>query len=151
VFFDIGSLEFLTLIVLAILVFGPEKLPKMIQEAASFLRKVREFSDNAKRDIREELGPEFKDFELQDLNPRTFARKHLLGDDDQTLKELRELTTSLDPRKELTDVADAVNGRGTARADLTKRAGGGSRLEKNGTPGAAAAPAEAAPFDPDAT
>ena len=42
-----------------------------------FIRKIREFSDSAKEDIRSELGPEFKDFEFEDLNPKTFIRKQL--------------------------------------------------------------------------
>ncbi|WP_079032470.1 sec-independent translocase [Streptomyces specialis] len=137
-FFDIGSLEFIALIVLAILVFGPEKLPKMIQDAAGFLRKVREFSDSAKRDIRKELGPEFEDFDLQDLNPRTFARKHLLDNDDLGL---RELTSSLDMRKELSEVTDAVNGRPAAgRTSLAKEPGGKVGLGKAGDAAARPAP-----------
>jgi sec-independent protein translocase protein TatB len=107
VFFDIGSVEFLVLIVIAILLFGPDKLPKLIQDAMRFVRKVRDYSDSAKRDIRAELGPEFKDFEFDDLNPKKFARKHLLDGDELGLRELRD---SLDVRKELTEVSDAVNG-----------------------------------------
>ncbi|MEU5839265.1 sec-independent translocase [Streptomyces diacarni] len=106
-FFDIGPLELVTLIVLAVLVFGPEKLPKVIQDVAAFIRKVRQFSDSAKEDIREELGPEFKDFEFEDLNPKTFARKHLLENEDLGLKEI---SNSFDFRKDLDDVTDAVNG-----------------------------------------
>ncbi|WP_369201760.1 sec-independent translocase [Streptomyces sp. PU-14G] len=106
-FFDIGPLELVTLIVLAVLVFGPEKLPKVIQDVAAFIRKVRQFSDSAKEDIREELGPEFKDFEFEDLNPKTFARKHLLDNEDLGLKEI---SNSFDFRKDLDEVTDAVNG-----------------------------------------
>ncbi|MFI7272507.1 sec-independent translocase [Streptomyces sp. NPDC049879] len=158
-FFDIGSLEFIVLLVLAILVFGPEKLPKMIQEAAAFLRKIREFSDSAKRDIRSELGPEFKDFDFEDLNPRTFAKKHLLDNDDLGL---RELGSSLDMRKELSDVADAVNSR-PATPGLAKQPGSTARpaagpvsLAKDSdpkpvVPPPAAAAGEHAPFDADAT
>ncbi len=107
-FFDIGPLELVALIILAVLVFGPEKLPKVIQDVAGFIRKVREFSDNARDDIRKELGPEFKDFEFEDLNPKNFARKHLLDNDDLGLKEIRN---SFDLRQELAEVTDAVNGR----------------------------------------
>jgi sec-independent protein translocase protein TatB len=124
----------LFLIILAILVFGPEKLPKMIQDAAQFLRKIREFSDSAKRDIRSELGPEFKDFEFEDLNPRTFAKKHLLDGEDLGLKEL---ASDLDMRKELTEVTDAVNGRPATAAKNGSRA---NRLAKGGgTAGASGA------------
>ncbi len=83
-FNDIGALELLTLAVLGVLVFGPDKLPKVIQDVSRFIRKIREFSESAKEDIRTELGPEFKDFEFEDLNPpKTFVRKQLMdGNDD---------------------------------------------------------------------
>ncbi|MCM2389074.1 sec-independent translocase [Streptomyces albipurpureus] len=106
-FNDIGVLELTTLVVLAVLIFGPEKLPKVIQDVAGFIRKIREFSDNAKHDIRSELGPEFKDFEFEDLNPKTFIRKHMSESDD--LRELKELRSSFDFSKDLNEVADAVN------------------------------------------
>ncbi|MYR63862.1 Sec-independent protein translocase TatB, partial [Streptomyces sp. SID625] len=57
-FNDIGLPELATLIVLAMLVFGPDKLPKMIQDVVRTIRKIREFSESAKQDIRKELGPE---------------------------------------------------------------------------------------------
>ncbi|MEW2070338.1 sec-independent translocase [Streptomyces sp. NPDC007346] len=108
-FNDIGALELLTLGVLAVLVFGPDKLPKLIQDVTRTIRKIREFSDSAKDDIRSELGPQFKDFEFEDLNPKTFVRKQLMdGNDDLGLKEIAE---SFDLRKEIADVTDAVNGR----------------------------------------
>ncbi len=80
-FNDIGPLELVTIIVLAVLVFGPDKLPKVIQDVTRTIRKIREFSESAKHDIRSELGPEFKDFEFEDLNPKTYIRKHLDGDE----------------------------------------------------------------------
>ncbi|NJP42454.1 sec-independent translocase [Actinacidiphila epipremni] len=126
-FFDIGPLELVALVVLAVLVFGPDKLPKVIQDTMRFIRKVREFSDSAKEDIRRELGPEFKDFEFEDLNPKTFIRKNLMSDDDDEygLKELQDLGRSLDLRKEMAEVTDAVNGVETSAA-TTRSAGSGS-------------------------
>lgn len=105
-FNDIGALELVMLAILAVLIFGPDKLPKVIQDAARIIRKVRAFSDQAQQDIREELGPEFKDVTFEDLNPKTFIRKQL-GSDELGLKEIRN---SFDLRKEAADVADAVNG-----------------------------------------
>ncbi|MFE1367988.1 sec-independent translocase [Streptomyces anulatus] len=123
-FNDIGALELLTLGVLAVLVFGPDKLPKLIQDVTRTIRKIREFSDSAKEDIRSELGPQFKDFEFEDLNPKTFVRKQLMdGNDDLGLKEIRE---SFDLRKEMSDVTDAVNGRTPAAADTANSAANGS-------------------------
>lgn len=105
---DIGPLELVALVVLAVLVFGPEKLPKVIRDVSQFIRKIREFSDSAKEDIRSELGPEFKDFEFEDLNPKTFVRKHVMDSDELGLKEIRN---GFDLRKEMAEVADAVHGR----------------------------------------
>lgn len=106
-FNDIGALEVVTLVVLAVLVFGPDKLPKVIQDVTRTIRKIREFSDSAKADIRSELGPEFKDFEFEDLNPKTFIRKQL-DNDELGLKEIRN---GFDLKKEMAELTDAVHGR----------------------------------------
>ncbi|MCX5416444.1 sec-independent translocase [Streptomyces sp. NBC_00059] len=152
-FNDIGALELLTLVVLAVLVFGPEKLPKVIQDVTRTIRKIREFSDSAKEDIRSELGPQFKDFEFEDLNPKTYLRKQLAdGKDELGIKEIRE---SFDLRKEMADVTDAVNGResapststGTAAAAASAAAGTPDLLKKPAQP----AKDERPPFDADAT
>ncbi|MEU8435065.1 sec-independent translocase [Streptomyces sp. NPDC029216] len=148
-FNDIGALELVTIVVLAILIFGPDKLPKVIQDVSGFIRKIRAFSDSAKQDIRSELGPEFKDFEFEDLNPKTFIRKQLAENED-----LQDLRTSFDLRKELNEVTDAVNSRETGQAPsaspapATPAAGPGPDLLKK-----PAAPAQEArtPFDADAT
>nr|BFD82854.1 sec-independent translocase [Streptomyces sp. Xyl84] len=103
-FNDIGLPELATLIVLGVLVFGPDKLPKVIQDVVRTIRKIREFSESAKQDIRQELGPEFKDFEFEDLNPKTFIRKQL-DNDDLGLKEIRN---GFDLKKEMAEVTDAV-------------------------------------------
>ncbi|MHB9859259.1 sec-independent translocase [Streptomyces sp. YIM S03343] len=105
-FNDIGPLELATIVVLAVLVFGPDKLPKVIQDITRTIRKIREFSESAKDDIRTELGPEFKDFEFEDLNPKTFIRKHLDGED----LGLGDIRNGFDLRKEMAEVTDAVNG-----------------------------------------
>ncbi|MFE9908245.1 sec-independent translocase [Streptomyces clavifer] len=156
-FNDIGALELVTLVVLAVLVFGPEKLPKVIQDVTRTIRKIREFSDSAKDDIRSELGPQFKDFEFEDLNPKTFVRKQLMdGNDDLGLKEIRE---SFDLRKEMADVTDAVNGREAAPSTGTAAApsaGTTAAPAAAGTPDLLKKPAQPArderpPFDADAT
>ncbi|QNP70381.1 Sec-independent protein translocase subunit TatB [Streptomyces roseirectus] len=104
-FNDIGPLELVTLAVLAVLIFGPDKLPKVIQDVSRTIRKIREFSESAKQDIRTELGPEFKDFEFEDLNPKTFIRKQLENDD----LGLKEIRNGFDLKKEMAEVADAVH------------------------------------------
>ncbi|CNE22876.1 twin arginine-targeting protein translocase TatB [Mycobacterium tuberculosis] len=79
--FDVGLGEMAVLVVLALVIFG-DKLPQVAGQAGRMLRQFRQMADSAKADLQEGLGPEFKDFDLNDLNPKTFVRKHLLEDDD---------------------------------------------------------------------
>ncbi|GAA4538413.1 sec-independent translocase [Streptomyces collinus] len=141
-FNDIGPLELVTLIVLAVLVFGPDKLPKVIQDVTRTIRKIREFSESAKNDIREELGPEFKDFEFEDLNPKTFIRKQL-DNEDLGLKEIRN---GFDLKKEMAEVTDAVHSRDS---DTSSASSGGS-IDMTKKP-QAPDPDDRPPFDADAT
>ncbi|MFE9599039.1 sec-independent translocase [Streptomyces hokutonensis] len=141
-FNDIGPLELVTIIVLAVLVFGPDKLPKVIQDVMRTIKKIREFSESAKADIREELGPDFKDFDFEDLNPKTFLRKQL-DNDELGLKEIRN---GFDLKKEMAEVTEAVQTADTpssppassGRLDMTKKP---EDPEKDERP----------PFDADAT
>lgn len=76
--FGIGLPELLVIGVIAILVFGPDRLPEFARQAGRFLRQVRQFTQAARDDLRSELGPEFADLELTDLDPRQIVRKHIL-------------------------------------------------------------------------
>ncbi|MEV7781449.1 sec-independent translocase [Kitasatospora sp. NPDC088351] len=144
-FSDVGSLEVLTLVIMAIVIFGPDKLPKLIQDTMGFIRKIRSFADSAKEDIRSELGPEFQDFEFEDLHPKTFVRKQLMGGNEDPLG-LKEMRDTLDIRSVLDDKpAATVNGRaGTVSMDKSAAAPAASA-------GAPLQPGERPPFDPDAT
>ncbi|MDX6260180.1 MAG: sec-independent protein translocase protein TatB [Kribbellaceae bacterium] len=76
--FNIGPLEIAVIAIVAILVFGPDRLPEFARTAAKLLGQVRQMVNKAQSDLREELGPEFADLDVRDLNPRSFVRKHLL-------------------------------------------------------------------------
>jgi sec-independent protein translocase protein TatB len=78
--FDLSLTKIAVLLVLAIVIFGPDQLPKVAAQAGRTLRELRRLADGARRDLTEGLGPEFGDFDIADLNPRTFVRKHLLDD-----------------------------------------------------------------------
>ncbi|EPH45379.1 putative Sec-independent protein translocase protein TatB [Streptomyces aurantiacus JA 4570] len=151
----------MTLVILAVLIFGPDKLPKLIQDVSRTIRKIRQFSDSAKQDIRNELGPEFKDFEFEDLNPKKFIRKQMENDD----LGLKEIRNGFDLKKEMAEVADAVHGRdggdsaedsggrsaaGSTTASANGSGGGRIDMEKRPEPGKPAA-GDPPPFDADAT
>jgi sec-independent protein translocase protein TatB len=146
VFNDIGPLELVTIIVLAVLVFGPDKLPKVIQDVMRTIRKIREFSESAKADIREELGPEFKDFDFEDLNPKTFLRKQL-DNDELGLKEIRN---GFDLKKEMAEVTEAVQSADTPSSSSPSSSSGSGRLDMTKKPEDTEKD-ERPPFDADAT
>jgi sec-independent protein translocase protein TatB len=78
--FDLSIGKILVLAVLALVIFGPDQLPKIAGQAGRALRDLRRIAENAKSDLQEGLGPEFRDFDINDLNPKHFVRKHLLDD-----------------------------------------------------------------------
>ncbi len=80
--FDLSIFKLLILGVLGLMIFGPEQLPKMAAQAGKALRDLRRLAESAKSDLTESLGPEFRDFDFNDLNPKSFVRKHLLEDFD---------------------------------------------------------------------
>lgn len=76
---DLSLPKLLILAVIALVAFGPKDLPKIAAQAGRALRELRRIADGAKDDLREGLGPEFSDFDIDDLNPRRFIHKHLLS------------------------------------------------------------------------
>ncbi|MEV6526833.1 Sec-independent protein translocase subunit TatB [Longispora sp. NPDC051575] len=104
-FENLGWMEIVVLILVGLFIYGPEKLPKAISDGLKFVRNVRAMASNATSDLSKEIGTDIK---LEDLNPKTFIRKHVLSDEDQSLfrnhaEDLRrELNDALkDPRKDV--------------------------------------------------
>ncbi|GLW07505.1 hypothetical protein Misp01_26350 [Microtetraspora sp. NBRC 13810] len=100
--FGLGGFEIVALVVIALLVFGPDKLPQAASQAGRTLRNLRRMANNAKDDLRSGLGPEFRDFDPADLNPRTFVRKHLIDDlEDDWNRPAADPINDLEPTSEL--------------------------------------------------
>src|ERR1700735_3145294 len=78
--FDLSFVKIAVLAVIALVVFGPDQLPKLAAQAGRALRDVRRMAENARADLEEHLGPEFSEFALNELNPKYFVRKHLLDE-----------------------------------------------------------------------
>jgi sec-independent protein translocase protein TatB len=78
--FDLSLPKLLVLAVIALVIFGPNELPKLASQAGRALRDLRRIADGAKNDLRDGLGPEFANFDIEDLNPKRFVQKHLFDD-----------------------------------------------------------------------
>jgi sec-independent protein translocase protein TatB len=86
---DINAPEFVLLLVIAIILFGPERLPDLARKAARLLRYVRAAAGNAQQQLSKELGPDFENLDLRDLNPRAFVQKHLLDDVEPIIADVK--------------------------------------------------------------
>lgn len=136
--FDIGAPEFVLLIVIAIVLFGPEKLPEFARKAAHIVTYVRSMAGNAQQQLTKELGPGFENIDVRDLNPRAFIQKHILTDVPIVANVKNEIAGIAAGAKEFaSEVQGAVRSDGTAAKTITSDEVGVSRI--------------LTPFDPDAT
>jgi sec-independent protein translocase protein TatB len=76
--FGIGLPELVVIMIVGVVVFGPERLPEFARQAGRFVRQLRNLAQSAQTQLREELGPEYADLRLADLDPRQAIRKHIL-------------------------------------------------------------------------
>jgi sec-independent protein translocase protein TatB len=83
--FGIGLPELMVIAIVAVVVFGPERLPEFARQAGRFVRQMRNLAQSAQNQLREELGPEYADLRLTDLDPRQAIRKHILEAMDEDL------------------------------------------------------------------
>lgn len=126
-FANIGWGEMLVLVVVGLVVLGPERLPGAIRWTASALRQARDYLTGMTSQLREDMGPEFDDLrghlgelqKLRGMTPRAALTKHLLDGDDSLFTGTFDKPSSPTP-----------DGAGLATTDFAERA---------------------APFDTDAT
>lgn len=118
--FDIGIGEVFVLLVVALLVFGPDRLPEMAKQAAGFVRDLRMMVANARKDLSGsvgDLGIDEEDLKtLSDLrNPKSFVRQKVLDgidlglDDDDDSAPARRTNGSRPPARS-SSYSDATSG-----------------------------------------
>lgn len=97
-FANVGWGEMLVLVVIGLVVLGPERLPGAIRWTSSTLRQARDYISGATSQLREDLGPEFDDLraplselnKLRGMSPRAAITKHLLDGDDSVLNSFEK-------------------------------------------------------------
>jgi sec-independent protein translocase protein TatB len=160
--FNVGIGEIAVIVLVCLIVFGPERLPQLARQLGRFLGQVRLMTQGALDQLKEEA--DLKDINLPDLRVgslRTQARdyvRELLDIEGQMADLEREreqikasLEAEIDPNR-ATQANGSVQGNGSAGS--AGSAGGAGGIESLGTSasrettGAAGNPA---PVDPDAT
>ncbi|HLS76274.1 MAG TPA: Sec-independent protein translocase protein TatB [Nocardia sp.] len=97
-FSNIGWGEMMILLVAALVILGPERLPGAVRWTTQSLRQIRDYASGATAQLKQELGPEFDELrkpladlnELRTMTPRSLVTKHLLNGDDSVLRDLEK-------------------------------------------------------------
>jgi sec-independent protein translocase protein TatB len=134
---DINGGEFIVLVVLAVLLIGPERLPRYAAQLASLVKRGKVLLQDAKSRVDTELGDEFKDVDWSKLDPRQYDPRRIVRD-------------ALLDDTPLSSGAAGVSGPAAAAAPGVAAAAPGVAAAAPGV-GAAARPTGPAPFDDEAT
>ncbi|GAC48548.1 Sec-independent protein translocase protein TatB [Gordonia aichiensis] len=88
-FSSIGWGEILVLLVAALVILGPERLPGAVSWTMQSLRKAREYATGATDQLKNDFGPEFDELrkplsqlnELRGMTPQSMITRHLFDGD----------------------------------------------------------------------
>lgn len=79
----IGTLhggEIVLLILAALILLGPSRLPEYAAKLGQGVRYLRDLAEGAKGQIEEELGPTFQDIDWRQLDPRQYDPRRIVRD-----------------------------------------------------------------------
>ena len=85
--FGINGGEMIVLVLLALFLIGPERLPEYAEKLKELVKAAKRYATGTTNGLKETLGPEFADVDWRKLDPRqydprTIVRQALLEDDD---------------------------------------------------------------------
>lgn len=134
--FDINGGELLVILLVAVIVIGPNRLPRYAEQLARLTKQARHLLQDARRRVDDELGDDVTDIDWEALDPRRYDPRRIVRD------------ALLDPEPGAA-ARPAAGGRAAAgtRPAAGGRAAGrtGSAVRGSAPPGAAAATAAPAP------
>lgn len=139
--FGIDAVELVLLIVLAVILFGPEKLPAFARKAARVIVYLRGIANNATTQLRSELGPEYGDLEMKDLNPKAFVKKHMSA----------EIAAIEEAQRDLKGAKETITAATTLAAAETKAATTAAKAKAGTTTATKTEADRPTPYDPEAT
>ncbi|HEY8452666.1 MAG: preprotein translocase subunit TatB [Micromonosporaceae bacterium] len=116
-FSNLSWYEVVLLLLLAVLIFG-DRLPQVVADGVRMLRNLHRMARTATSDLSRELGTTIT---LEDLNPKTFVRRHLLSEAEQEAitRPFRSVSEDLrrhadDLRRHTEDVREGIRRSGQA-------------------------------------
>ncbi|GAA3610717.1 twin-arginine translocase TatA/TatE family subunit [Marihabitans asiaticum] len=83
--------EFIILVVLAYFLLGPDRLPDYAAKLARFVVQLRRLADDAKGQLKEQMGPDYEDVNWRQYDPRQYDPRKIVR---QALLEPLDDTTA---------------------------------------------------------
>lgn len=121
--FGISGGEFFVILLVIVVIVGPQRLPEYTRTLTQWVRKLRVFLDNTKQQIAEEVGPELGDLSLRDLDPRQYDPRKIvrdaLGEDLDAIRRdfANPIQSVIDAGKDASTAAAATIAKDTMAAD----------------------------------
>lgn len=114
--------KILVILVIALFLLGPERLPGYAKKLGEFVRSIKRMADGAKDRLREEMGPDFEDVDWKQLDPRQYDPRRIIRD--ALLEDEREAQAAARKAR----VAEANEARKVKVAEAAQR-----KAEEEGT------------------
>ena len=76
--FDINGWELVVVVVVALLVIGPERMPEYSAKLARMVKQLKGLADAAKVQLREQMGPDFDDVDWKQYDPRQYDPRRIV-------------------------------------------------------------------------
>mgnify|MGYP001190336089 CR=1 FL=1 len=75
---NINGEELLLLIIIAVIVIGPERLPAYAEQLGQLVRNLKKMATGATERVKEELGEEAEDLDLSQFDPRKYDPRRIV-------------------------------------------------------------------------
>ena len=86
----------LVILVIALFLIGPDRLPGYAAQLARLVKSLRSFADGAKERMREEMGPEFDEVDWRKLDPRQYDPRRIIREallEDESAKPAKPVSS----------------------------------------------------------
>lgn len=131
----INGFELVVLLLIAVMVLGPERLPEYAAQLARLVKELRRMASGAREQLREEVGPELDEVDWRKLDPRQYDPRRIIKE--ALLDDIEDVFKPVNPGapKAAAVSAAAAAGRPTPSVPVGPRLGAG----------------QSAPYDAEAT
>ncbi len=76
--FGITSWKLLILLIAAMVLIGPERLPEYLAKMRTYVRQARDMANGAKGNLKDQLGPDFEDVDWRQYDPRQYDPRKII-------------------------------------------------------------------------